>query len=51
MERIKAMGPPPGLDAVHVAQGLGEVRGSQADQVVAVMETKGSARIDFYEVR
>lgn len=49
--RIKAMGLPPGLDVAQVAQALGEGRGSQADLVVAVMETKGTGRIDFYEVR
>lgn len=49
--RVKAMGLPPGLDTLHVAQALGEGRGSQADLVVAVMESKGTGRIDFYEVR
>ena len=44
------MGLPAGLDAAHVAQALGEGRGSQADLVVAIMETKGTGRIDFYEV-
>lgn len=48
--RTKAMNLPPGLDAVHVAQALGEGRGSQADLVVAIMETKGVGRIDLYEV-
>lgn len=48
--RVKAMGLPPGMDAAHVAQALGEGRGSQADLVVAVMETKGAGRVDFYEV-
>lgn len=49
--RIKETSLPPGLDAAHVAQALGEGRGSQADLVVAIMETKGTGRIDFYEVR
>ncbi|CAN0006206.1 unnamed protein product [Ectocarpus sp. 12 AP-2014] len=48
--RTKAMNLPPGLDAVHVAQALGEGRGSQADLVVAIMETKGIGRIDLYEM-
>lgn len=48
--RTKAMNLPPGLDAVHVAQALGEGRGSQADVLVAMMETKGVGRIDLYEV-
>lgn len=45
------MGLPPGLDTVHVAQALGEGRGSQAGLVVAIMQTKGTGRIDSYEVR
>lgn len=45
------MGFTAGLDAAHVAQALGEGRGSQADLVVAVMAPKGTGRIDFYEVR
>lgn len=45
------MGLLPGLDAIHVAQALGEGRGSQADLVVAIMGTKGTGRVDFYEVR
>lgn len=45
------MGLPPGLDTVSVAQALGEGRGSQADLVVAIMQTKGTGRVDFYEVR
>lgn len=44
------MGDPPGLDAAHVAQALGEGRGNQATLVVAAMETKGTRRVDFYEV-
>lgn len=51
VSRIKTMGDPPGLDAAHVAQALGEGRGNQATLVVAAMETKGTKRVDFYEVR
>ena len=50
LARVKEMGLPAGLDAGHVAQALGEGRGSQADLVVAIMKAKGTECIDFYEV-
>lgn len=38
------------LDSGQVAKMLGDGRGSYADLVVALMETKGAGRIDSYEV-
>lgn len=44
------MGNPPGLDTAQMAQALGEGRGNQATLVVTAMETKGTRRVDVYEV-